>query len=139
MAEFNIDKQRYENNFQIRDKKCFQLCIRRPIDSFFVNNYFDIRLRAREAISDIQAVFNFYKVVTYIFSYFSKDEDKWCQDMIKVIKEAIESGASYYEQINSVAHLYGSKRECSLQKAMYNVIPELWLRKIFPVVVNAKQ
>ena len=38
--------------------------------------------------------------------------------------------------MKSVAHAYSSKRECSLQEAVYHIMPELWLGKVFPAVVN---
>ena len=38
--------------------------------------------------------------------------------------------------MKAIAHPYSSKRECSLQEAVYQIIPELWLRKVFPAVVN---
>ena len=40
--------------------------------------------------------------------------------------------------MKSVAHAYSSKRECSLQEAVYQVMLELWLRKVFPGVLYAK-
>ena len=39
--------------------------------------------------------------------------------------------------MHSIAQVYSSKRECSLQEAVYHIMPELWLRKIFPAVVFA--
>ena len=38
--------------------------------------------------------------------------------------------------MNKIAHVYSSKRDCSLQEAVYNIMTELWLRKFFPTVVN---
>ena len=51
--------------------------------------------------------------------------------MKQALKESLEKGAGSYEQMKSVAYGYSSKRECSLQEAVYQVIPELWLRKFF--------
>jgi len=34
----------------------------------------------------------------------------------------------------NIAHDYASKRECSVQEAVYHIIPELWLRKTFPKI-----
>ena len=70
-------------------------------------------------------------------SYLSKQEDECSQAMKQAFKESLERGAGSYEQMKSVAHAYVSKRECSLQKAVYQVIPELWLRKVFPGVLYA--
>ena len=81
-------------------------------------------------------MFNYYKAITYMCSYLSKEEDEFSQAMKQAFKETLESGASYYEQMKSVAHAYSSKRECTLQEAVYHIMSELWLRKVFPTVVN---
>ena len=39
--------------------------------------------------------------------------------------------------MKSVAHAYVSKRECSLQEVVYQVMPKLWLKKVFPGVLYA--
>ena len=70
-------------------------------------------------------------------SYLSKQkqEDECSQAMKQAFKESLERGAGSYEQMKSVAHAHVSKRECSLQEAVYQVMPELWLRKVFPGVL----
>ena len=136
LEELGINQVEYESALKISDDQGFQLHLKRPTDSCFVNNYFDIGLLAWKANIDIQPVFNYYKAITYMCSYLSKEEDECSQAMKEAFKETLESGASYYEQMKSVAHAYPSKRECSLQEAVYHVMPELWLRKVFPAVVN---
>ena len=37
--------------------------------------------------------------------------------------------------MKSVAHAYASRRECSLQEAVYQIMPEIWLRRVFPGVL----
>ena len=39
--------------------------------------------------------------------------------------------------MKSVAHAYVSKRECSLQEVVYQVMPKLWFKKVFPGVLYA--
>ena len=39
--------------------------------------------------------------------------------------------------MKSVAYVYISNRECSLQEAVYQLMPELWLRKVFTGVLYA--
>ena len=39
--------------------------------------------------------------------------------------------------MRSIARAYVCKRECSVQEAVYLIMPELWLRKTFPGVVFA--
>ena len=57
--ELSIIEQEYENTLKISDDNSYQLHLRRPIDSCFVNNYFDIGLLAWEANIDIQPVFEY--------------------------------------------------------------------------------
>ena len=39
--------------------------------------------------------------------------------------------------MKSIAKAFSTKRECSVQEAVYLLMPELWLRKTFPVVIFA--
>ena len=39
--------------------------------------------------------------------------------------------------MKSISKAYSTKRECSIQEAVYHVMPELWLRKTFPGVIFA--
>lgn len=55
--------------------------------------------------------------------------------MRQAAKEAMKSNLSSYEQMKSIARAYITKRKCSVQEAVYHVMPELWLRKTFPAVV----
>ena len=105
------------------------------INNYFVNDYFDIGLLAWEVNINIQPVFDYYKAVTYVCSYLSKEEDECSQAMKQGFKESLERGTGSYEQIKLLAHAYLSKRECSLQEAVYQVMLELWLRKVFPIVL----
>ena len=51
--------------------------------------------------------------------------------MKQVARETIARNKSDYEKMKAIARAYATKRECSVQEAVYLVIPELWLRKIF--------
>ena len=66
-------------------------------------------------------------------SYLSKQEDKGSQAMKQAFKELLERGAGSYERMFSSVSRY----DCSLQEAVYQVLPELWLRKVFPGVLYA--
>ena len=69
-------------------------------------------------------------------SYLIKGEDQCSKAMKQVFEKAIKSRASYFEEMKSVAFSYASRQECSLEEAIYHIIPELWLRKIYPGVAN---
>ena len=42
---------------------------------------------------------------------------------------------SHFERMKAISRAYATKRECSVQEAVYLVTPELWLRKTFPKVL----
>ena len=88
LEEVNITKQEYENALKISDDNYYQLHFRQPTDSCFVNNYFDISLLAWEASIGIQPAFDYYKAVTYMCSYLSKQEDECSQAMKQAFKES---------------------------------------------------
>ena len=70
-------------------------------------------------------------------AYFSKSEDETSEAMKQAAKEALNTNKTNIEQMRSISRAYQTKRECSVQEAVYLVMPELWLRKSFPCVVFA--
>ena len=103
----------------------------------FINNYFEEGLMAWEANIDIQPVINHYEAVTYMCAYFSKSEDETSQAMKQAAKEATSCNKSKLELMKSIARAYITKRECYVQEAVYQVMPELWLRKTFPGIQSS--
>lgn len=71
-------------------------------------------------------------------AYFSKSEDESSEAMRQAAKEAVNSNLSSYQQMKSIARAYITKRECSVQEAVYHIMPELWLRKTYPGVSFVK-
>lgn len=136
LQELNIDESEYETALKISDDNDFQIFLKRPTNSCFVNNYFDIGLLAWEANIDIQPVFNQYKAITYMCSYLSKQEDACSHAMTQAMKEATEDNLNMHQKLRNVARVYANNRECSVQEAVYHIMPQLWLRKIFPAVLN---
>ena len=133
--QFTVDD--YYDALSISSDNDFQIHIRRPPNSCFINNYFIDGLRAWEANLDIQPVFNHYKAVAYMCAYFSKSEDESSEAINQAAREAFKMNLDHYEQMKAVARAYITKRECSVQEAVYHVMPELWLRKTFPCVIFA--
>ena len=137
LQSLRISEDDYYKALSISDDRDFQIHLRRPPNSCFVNNYFDEGLMAWKANMDIQPVFNPYKAVTYTCAYFSKSENETLETMKQAVKEAFKSNKNNIEQMRSVARAYATKRECSVQEAVYILMSELWLRKTFPDVIFA--
>ena len=87
---------------------------------------------------NIHFVFNQHKAFVYVCAYISRSEDECSPAMTQTVRDAFEKELKNHEQIESVANVYLNKRECSLQKCVYQVLPRQWLRKIFPGVIFAK-
>ena len=113
----------------------FQIHIQRKPNACFVNNYFVRGLLAWKTNIDIQLVFNHYKAVSYMYTCFSKAENRTSEAMKQTGKEALISSKSDYEKIKATAKAYTEKGKCSVQEEVYLVMPELWLRRIFPRVL----
>ena len=57
--------------------------------------------------------------------------------MKQALNEAKNTNSGKFQQMLKIAKAYYSNRECSVQEAVYHVMPELWLRKTFPKVIFA--
>ena len=116
----------------------YELHLIRPPKSCFANNYFDTGLRAWQANMDIQPVFNEYKAVAFMCSYFSKSEKKFSFAMKKAAREAFDTKLDQFNTMKNILKAYTSNREYSVQEAVYHILPELYLRRIFPRVKFVK-
>ena len=117
LQQLNITPEDYYNTLSISSHNDSQIHLKRQPNECFINNYFVEYLQAWKANIDIQPVFNHYKTDTYMHACFSNAENETSQAM----KQA--------------AKAYSKKRECSVQEAVYLLMPELWLRKTFPKVI----
>ena len=70
LLKLDISKKDYYYALSISVDDDYELHLIRPPNSCFVNNYFDAGLRAWQANMDIQPVFNEYKAVAYMCSFF---------------------------------------------------------------------
>ena len=82
-------------------------------------------MQAWKANIDIQPVFYHYKAMTYICVYISKAEDETSEAMKQAAKEASVSGKSNFEKMRAAARAYSTKHECSVQEAVYLIMPEV--------------
>ena len=135
LAELKVTEEEHYGASSISSDSNFPIHLKRKPNACFINNFFVEGLQVWKANIDIQPVFNHYKAVTYMCAYFSKAEDETSEAVNQAAKEALSGNKSYYEKMKAIAHAYAIKRECSVQEAVYLVMPELWLRKIFPKVI----
>ena len=125
-------EQDYKWAISISPDSNHKLHLKRPLNSCFINNYFVAGLKGFAANVDLQPVFNNYKCITYVCSYFTKDETECSQAIINATKEAKQSNVSIRDGLRKIGAAFLSTREVSAQECVYRCMPELWLRKIFP-------
>ena len=135
LLSLGLNEEKYYAALSTSPDQDFEIHLRRPPNSCYVNNYFTIGLEAWEANLDIQPVFNYFKAISYMCSYFSKCETESSLAMKKAAEES--NDLSYEDQMKKLAIAFLSNRQCSLQEAVYQLMPELWLRKTFPSVMFA--
>ena len=128
LSLLEISKEDYEAALSISEDSDYQLYLKRPPNSCFVNNYFTDGLLAWEAKKDIQLVLNHYKAVAYMCAYLSKSEDECSQARSQALKEAFEDKLDNYQQLKSVAQTYVNKRECNH--------PRMWVSSFIRPVVE---
>lgn len=130
-----INKEAYYSALSISPDSNYELHLKRPVDSCFINNYFIAGIKGFAANVDLQPVFNHYKCITYVCSYFTKDETECSQAIINAAKEAKAANMNVRDGLRKIGAAFLSSREVSSQECVYRCMPELWLRKIFPATV----
>ena len=124
LKEFNFTEDQNYDALPISNDSDFQIHLKCQQNAFFINNFFEEGMKAWQANIDMHPVFNHYKDVTYMYVYFSKAEDG--------TSEALKQAVKDFKRMKAIAWAYTTKRECSVQEAVYLVMPEFWLRKTFP-------
>ena len=64
--------------------------------------------------------------------YFPKTEDQCSQAMKQAAKEAFENNMHHHDAMKTIAKAYLNSHRCSVQEAVYHILPELKLRRISP-------
>lgn len=127
-----ITEEQYYSALAVSPDSNYDLHLKRPVESCFINNYFVAGLKGFEANVDLQPVFDHYKCITYICSYFTKDETDCSQAIMNAAKEANAGNMNIRDDFRKMGAAFLSTREVSSQEFVYRCMPELWLRKIFP-------
>ena len=95
-----------------------ELHLKRSVDSCFINNYFIAGIKGFSANVDLQPVFNHYKCLTYVCSYFSKDETECSQAIANAAKEARNSNLNVKGSLKKIGAAFLSIREVSSQECV---------------------
>lgn len=110
--ELGITKEQYEKALSLSPDSDYDLHLRRPTDSCFINNYFVAGMKGFAASVDLQPVFNHYKCITYVCSYFT-DETECLQAIMNASKEAREINLNVPDGLQKIGAAFLSSREVS--------------------------
>ena len=114
LDELEISKDDYYRTLSILKDEDLELHLKRKPNSCFINNYFDVGLKAWQANINIQLVFNKYKVVPYMCQYFSKTENRCSQALKQIAKEAFEKNMHHRYTMKTIDKAFLSSRDCSV-------------------------
>ena len=120
LSSLGISVQQYYRALSISPDSDYDLHLKRPTDSCFVNNYFIAGLKGFQANVDLQPVFNHYKCITYVCSYFTKDETECSEAIMNAAKEAKSWKLGIKDTLRKVGATFLSSREVSSQECVYN-------------------
>ena len=79
-----------------------------------------------------QPVHNYFKPLTYMTGYSSKSEREVSESLKQAAKEIKNQNLNVRDALKKIAYSFISSRQLSVQEAVYNALPELWLRKCSP-------
>ena len=113
-----ITQEEYYNALSISPDSDYDLHLKRPLDSCFINNYFVAGIKGFAANVDLQPVFNHYKCITYVCSYFTKDETECSQAIMNAAKEAKADNMTVAEGLRKIGAAFLSTREVSSQECV---------------------
>ena len=131
--DLDITTEQYGWALSTSPNSDYDLHLKRSLDTCFTNNYLVAGVKGFAANVDLQPVFNHYKCITYVCSYFTKDETECSQANMNAAKETKEANPNIKDYKIGAAFL--STGAVSSQKCVYRCMPELWLREIFPKTV----
>ena len=124
-TSIGISKDQYLSALSISSDSNYELHLKRSLDSCFINNYFIAGLKGFGANVDLQPVFDHYKCITYVCSYFTKDETRCSQAIMNAAKEAKAGNMEIREGLRKIGAAFLSSREVSSQECVYRCMPEL--------------
>jgi len=104
LAMCKVSKNEYNWALSISGDSDFELHLKRAVDSCFINNYFEAEIKGFRANVDLQPVFNHYKCITYVCSYFSKGETECSQAIMNAAREAKDNNMNIRESLRLVRH-----------------------------------
>ena len=119
----------------------FRTHCKRSVSAPKINSYNFHLLQCFQSSTDLWTVLDACACVSYLVSYFSKEETAVSEALKSTVKQMGNKNSDYKQTLRKIAVEFLNSGEVSLQGAVYRALPNLWLRKILPkvVLVNTNQ
>ena len=126
-----ITEDDYYCALSISPENDYEIHLKRSTGSCFVNNYNPVLLKAWEANLDVQPLHNCFNTLTHMTAYF-KSESEVSELLKQAAKEIKNQNLNVCDALKKIAYSFISSCQPLVQEDVYNVLPELWLRKCSP-------
>ena len=121
-----VDKDEYLEAVLETSRKGISVVLARDIDEIYVNNYNPEWLEAWDGNIDIQPVFDFFAVITYVTEYFTKDESGTTSFLAEASKQI--KALPIKDQQRSLKHVFLTHRQMGISEAFMKILPEITLK-----------
>ena len=97
-----------------------------------MSNYNPVLLKAWEANLNIQSVHNYHNALTYMTVCFSKSKSEVSEPLKLAQSEIKKQSLNIHDAMKQIVYSFIIARQLSVQESVYDILPELWLRKCLP-------
>ena len=97
-----------------------------------MSNYNPVLLKAWEANLNIQSVYNYHNALTHMTAYFSKSKSEVSEPLKLAQREIKKQSLNVHDAVKQIVYSFIIARQLSVQESVYDILPELWLRKCLP-------
>ena len=100
------------------------ILLRRDLDEIFINNYNPEMIVAWNANIDLQPVFDYYAVITYVVDYWSKGDDT-LTDVLKTAAKQLAKDDDARKKCQDLADTFVSHRQVGEAEAYYKLFAHM--------------
>ena len=123
LSKLQMSEENYYWALSISTDSNYQVHLKRGAHPCFVNDYNPMFLKAWQANIDLQTVYNYYKAISYIASYFSKSETETLETLKQALNGIRNQNLKTKETTRKLSQAFISARQLSIQKAVYLCLP----------------
>ena len=120
-----MSEENYYWALSISTDSHYQVYLKRGARPCFVNNYNPMFLKAWQANIDLQPVYNYYKAISYLASYFSKSKTETSEALKQTLNGIRNQNLKIKETMRKLSQAFISARQLSVREAVYLCLPKL--------------